>query len=105
MASKVNVRFVVILSVALLVAASGVAFFGYTVLANTGADHERRGDELMAEGNYSEAALAYGKAVFKDQGNVRWLENWRDSLSEMTPGTDKAAAWSRARVTSLSHVP
>lgn len=90
MASKVNVKFVAILSVALLLAASGVAFFGYSVLANSGSDHERRGDELMAAGDYGEAAKAYGKAVFKDQGNIRWLEKWREALSKMTPETDTA---------------
>lgn len=90
MASKVNTKFVVTLGaglVAVFVVITGLAYF---VLNQTGETHARRGDKLMAEGNFEEAAKAYGRAVGHERGNVVWLEKWRDALTKWTPETEQA---------------
>ncbi len=88
MASKVNVKFVVILSVALLILAAGVGVLGAMVLFNSADDNIRRGDELAAQGEYIEAAKAYGKAVNKESYNAEYLRKWIGATTQAIPETD-----------------
>lgn len=88
MASKVNVKFVVILSVALLALAAGVGVLGAMVLFKSAEDNIRRGDQFAAEGNYVEAAKSYGKAVNKENYNTVYLRKWADAVSKAIPPTD-----------------
>ncbi len=82
MASKVNVKFVVILSVALLILAAGVGVLGAMVLFNSAADNIKRGDQLVAQGDYAEAAKAYGKAVNKESYNSEYLRKWISAIEK-----------------------
>lgn len=88
MASKVNVKFVVILSAALLVLAAGVGVLGAMVLFKSAEDNIRRGDEYFAQGNYIEAAKSYGKAVNKENYNSDYLRKWMEAVTSATPATD-----------------
>ncbi|MGP1310403.1 MAG: tetratricopeptide repeat protein [Phycisphaerales bacterium] len=88
MAAKVNVKFVVILSAVLLLLAGGVGFLGVTVLLKSAEDNVRRGDELYAQGEYLEAAKAYGKAVNKETYNAAYLRKWLDAVEHSIPETD-----------------
>jgi tetratricopeptide (TPR) repeat protein len=88
MASKVNVKFVVILSVALLILAAGVGVLGAMVLFNSADDNIKRGDELAAQGEYIEAAKAYGKAVNKESYNAEYLRKWLGATQKAIPETD-----------------
>lgn len=85
MAGRVNTKFVVILSVGLLVAACAAAALAYTALQRRPAGWVAKGDALAAEGNYAEAARYYERAVGKDRTNLAWLEKWRDALLKTTP--------------------
>lgn len=88
MAAKVNVKFVIILSAALLVVAGGVGVLGAMVLFRSAEDNIRRGDEYAAQGDYMEAAKSYAKAVNKEQFNVEYLRKWADAVRQCTPETD-----------------
>ncbi len=87
MASKVNTKFVVILSAVLVVAVIGVVGLAAFAMSNKGLRSVRQGDKLMAEGNYEDAEKAYGKAVSKDRTNLGWIEKWHEALSHITPDT------------------
>lgn len=89
MASRVNTKFVIILSVAViaLLALVGVA---YSIVKKSGADHVAAGDKFMAEGDYQKAKSLYGKAVHKDQSRVDWMEKWIDAMEHITPETETA---------------
>jgi tetratricopeptide (TPR) repeat protein len=87
MATKVNTRFVVILSAVLLLAAGGVLGLLYSVLYKSAAELAAAGDRLAAAGEYEAAARQYSKAVNKEQTNPEWLRKWRDALLKLTPTT------------------
>lgn len=89
MASRVNTKFVVLLSVAViaLLALVGVA---YSIVKKSGADHVAAGDKMMAEGDYKKAKSLYGKAVNKDQSRADWMEKWIDAMEHITPETETA---------------
>ena len=85
MGSQVNKRFVLILSIVLVVIVAGLAVPAYFVLTKSAAEHIRDGDKAMSEGDYKEAEKAYGKAVSEDRTNVEYLEKWRSALEAYTP--------------------
>lgn len=88
MASKVNTRFVVILTTSILALFGAVAGLGYYVINKTGSTWERRGDRFVAQGEYEQAAIAYGRAVGHEKNNVVWLRKWDDALAKWSPKTE-----------------
>ncbi|MCB9840592.1 MAG: tetratricopeptide repeat protein [Phycisphaeraceae bacterium] len=80
MASKVNVRFVVMLSGALGAVLVCMAAVFYFVLRKSGEDWAVRGDEAMAAQDYEAADQAYSFAVAHERTNVEWLEKWLDAM-------------------------
>ncbi|MBX3363835.1 MAG: tetratricopeptide repeat protein [Phycisphaeraceae bacterium] len=82
MNSKVNVKFVIILSSVLVAVFAGVALTFVTVFLKSGADHARAGDTAMAAGDYAAAERNYGKAVRRDRTNVEWLTKYRSALEQ-----------------------
>ena len=62
MASRVNVKFVVLLSTSVAAVFAMVAGVAIWVLSHTGPELEREGDQLMAAGLYEDAMKVYGKA-------------------------------------------
>ncbi len=87
MASRVNVKFIVILSVVLVLMFGGVMALLYSVLTRDGEDYIELGDKLKAEGDQAQAVKMYEKAVGHDPTNVEWLNIWLDNLLEWTPPT------------------
>ncbi|MEM9373133.1 MAG: hypothetical protein AAGA55_05770, partial [Planctomycetota bacterium] len=90
MAGKVNTRFVVLLSVGLVVLCGLMAWAAMTFVMNSGADHIRNGDRAMTEGEYGKAKMLYGKAVSEDPTRVEWLEKWLSAIEATTPETETA---------------
>ncbi len=101
MASRVNVKFVVILSVILTLVFGGVATVGLMVVLKSGDDLVRMGDAkvqagdaLDASGNsaaaqeeYKSAEFLYSKAVAKDRSSVDYLDRWTAVLEKWIPET------------------
>lgn len=85
MARKVNTKFVVLLSAGLVLLFCGVAAVGYMSLSGRPARWVAKGDALVAEGKYDEAAKLYERAVGHDRTRVDWLVKWRDTLVLTTP--------------------
>lgn len=90
MASRVNVRFVVILSVVLVALFGGVAFSAYKLLIKSADDHAVAGDKAMAKGDLVAADMHYSKAVDKDKTNPVYLRKWRDVIEHQKPDTQVA---------------
>jgi len=94
MASRVNVKFVVVLSVCLVAVAGGVALVAYTVIVKSAGDYIRLAEQATDEGEYERARAFYGRAVFRDQTNIGYLKLWRDSMRRVTP--DSQVRYQRA---------
>ena len=88
MASRVNMRFVVGLSVVLgLVFLSVAGVLLYLVMRS--ADRlEQMGDQAMAAGQYERARDLYGKSFRKDTANTRPLEKFCEAIRAWTPTTE-----------------
>ncbi|MBL9031281.1 MAG: tetratricopeptide repeat protein [Phycisphaerae bacterium] len=87
MASKVNVKFVVILAAGLMLLAGGVGGAYMYVRFKSGDRYIRKGDAAFAKGDYTAADVFYSRAVAKDQTNLDWLVKWRDARMRMIPET------------------
>lgn len=80
MASKVNVKFVVMLGAALTLVLAGMAAVFFFVLKKSGEDWAHRGDEAMAAQDYEAADQAYSFAVAHDRTNTEWLRKWVEAM-------------------------
>jgi tetratricopeptide (TPR) repeat protein len=87
MASRVNVKFVLILSAALTVVFAGVAGVALYVLSNSGPELEREGDQLMARGEFETAKKVYGKAYNHDRSSIPRLDKYIAAIEAWTPAT------------------
>ncbi|MFN0131841.1 MAG: tetratricopeptide repeat protein [Phycisphaerales bacterium] len=85
MASKVNVKFVVILAAGLMLLALGVGGAYAYVRYKSGDRYVRLGDAAFKKGDFTAADVFYSRAVAKDQTNLEWLAKWRDARVKMVP--------------------
>src|SRR5690606_20993343 len=86
-ASRVNVRFVVMLAVSLGVLSAAVGGVAVWVTFKSGKRNVAMGDAAMAEGDYEAAERFYARGVNKEQSNVEWLEKWRAAMLKKIPET------------------
>jgi tetratricopeptide (TPR) repeat protein len=87
MASRVNVKFVVLLTAFFVVSAGGVVGAAYFVLSKSGDNYATMAREAYEAGDFQRAAEMYGRAVGHDRTRVDWLEAWRDALLRTVPDT------------------
>ncbi len=85
--SKVNTKFVVMLSSGAIVIVGGLSYMAYAIALRSAGDLAKQGDQRMAEGSLEAAELLYSKAVNKEQTNIEAIEKWRDCLAKWTPET------------------
>lgn len=85
MASKVNTKFIILLSAGLigLVGLVGMALFVFG--KNSASDLVAKGDAEMAKGSARMAAEYYSRAVNKEQTNTDYIIKWRDALAQYAP--------------------
>lgn len=89
MANRVNIKFVVILSMVMIVISGGVAFLAMRVLQKSADEHIRLGDTAMQAGDYRVASSHYSKAVANDQLNKVYLHKWVDALELTVPANEQ----------------
>ncbi len=85
MASRVNTRFVVVLSVAVVAVCGAVVGVGVMKLRKGPEELAALGDKAAAAGNWKDAAEFYSRAVNKDQNNPELLRLWIGALEQITP--------------------
>lgn len=85
MASRVNIKFVLILSLVMVLAFVGVTVAFFTVVRKSGSDYIRLGEQMESEGNMKDAVKFYSRAVNKEKNNVEYLEKWRDAMLDWIP--------------------
>lgn len=85
MASRVNIRFVIVLSAVLAMVFVGVAGAFFYVKLRSGDRYVGLGDAAMARGDIKAATKFYSNAVGKEPNNVAWLTKWRDALTKKVP--------------------
>lgn len=90
MASRVNVRFVVILSAVLAMVFVGVAGVFFVVHYRSADRYARLGEQKLSQGDINAADGFFARAVGKDRTNVAYLTKWRDVRSKKTPATESA---------------
>ncbi len=89
MASRVNVKFVVILSTLLVLLAGGAGFLAVKVVFKSAEQLAAKGDVKLAEGDVVGAERLYSKAVNKEPYNPKFLLKWRTALESWTPDSDR----------------
>lgn len=87
MASRVNVKFVVLLSIAVGVVFLGVAGALAYVKLRSGDRYARLAEAALAQGDIDTADKFYERAVGKERTNVAWLKAWRDVRARKVPDT------------------
>ncbi len=85
MAARVNKKFVIILSAAVIAGAAGVATLGAYYMQNRPVQFMQKADAFAAQGDWDNASRNYERAVGYDRTNVVWLEKWLDALSKTIP--------------------
>lgn len=85
MASRVNVKFVVLLAVLVAVVFVGVAGVFAFVKMRSGDRYLRLGEEAMARQDYNAADSFLARAVASEPGNVQWLTKWRHAREKKIP--------------------
>jgi len=88
MASKVNVRFVILLSVVLGVVFVAVAGTAAMVLYKSPEELASKAEAAADEGDFKKAALLMSKAVNKDRANPEYIERWGELLTQKVPDTE-----------------
>jgi tetratricopeptide (TPR) repeat protein len=92
MASRVNKKFVVILSAVLLAIAAGVALLAQQAMSygRSAAQSVAQGDKFAAAGDWDKAVSFYGRAVNKERSNVEYITKWSEAIRKVTPATRQA---------------
>src|SRR5215470_5846145 len=103
MASRVNVKFVVLLSVVLGMVFLGVAGALVYVKFRSGERNARLGEQAAARGDWVAAEKFYSRAVAKDQTNVAWLKGWRDAMLHLTPDSEQVYSTDYRMLMGIEH--
>jgi len=90
MASRVNMRFVVILCAVIAVVFGGMAGAAYFIVKKSAADHYEAGQAALAAGDVVEAEKSFSRAVNKEPTSATYLEAWIGTLQELTPESETA---------------
>ncbi|MEL6498745.1 MAG: tetratricopeptide repeat protein [Planctomycetota bacterium] len=88
MAARVNVKFVIILSVVLVALMAAVVFAAMKVVLQSGEDYAATAAELENAGLYEESAKSWERAVGHDRTRLDWLEGWKRTLERIDHSTD-----------------
>lgn len=105
MAAKVNVRFVLILTMALGTAAVILGGLYLLQIRGDATRNLRRGDEALAAGDLKKARDNYGRAIHKEPGNMVAVHKLEETILKMVPQTaDEAQALYKDRLGVLTHL-
>lgn len=85
MAAQVNVKFIIIAGTVFTVVVGAGAWYAIDRIVKTGEERVALGDEAAARGDWKTARLMYSQAVFKDQGNIPWIEKWIEATRNSKP--------------------
>src|SRR5438105_96992 len=87
MASRVNTKFVVILSIS-MIAVLGVLAVAYVkIVGRSATSLASMGADKAASKNFKEASTFYSKAVNKDPTNAEYVRKWIETLEQYVPET------------------
>ncbi|MEO0512494.1 MAG: tetratricopeptide repeat protein [Planctomycetota bacterium] len=85
MTGRVNVKFVIILSAALLTLFAAIAGAVFYVVVKSAEDYAGLARQYEAEDEWRRAASAWGSAVYRDQDNLDYLESWLEAYQRVEP--------------------
>ena len=85
MATRLNKRFIFILTAVILVLGLGVGAVAYVAISGDAGRQVRMAKGLEAEGNYVDATDRYGRAITKDPTNLEYYELFENSLLKIVP--------------------
>ncbi|MEN0020139.1 MAG: tetratricopeptide repeat protein, partial [Planctomycetota bacterium] len=88
MASRVNIKFVIILAVGLIVVAGGTVGLAALLLIRTGDQLVAEGDKAISQGDLLIGKNLYRRAVrSKEPWNREWIGKWQDALEQIEAQT------------------
>ena len=85
MATRLNKRFIFILTAVIIVLGIGVGGVAYIAISGDAGRQVRLAQELEAEGNYVDATDRYGRAITKDPTNLEYYDLFENSLLKIVP--------------------
>jgi tetratricopeptide (TPR) repeat protein len=85
MAAKVNVKFVIGLSAAVILLFAVVAYVGYSTVSKSAGDHAAEAETAEKGGDFEKAAASWSRAVNKNRTNPEFLKRWFEALAKTTP--------------------
>lgn len=100
MAGRVNTKFVIILCVVLIVGVVGVVVLGtgYMSMRRSAEYFEKRGDELLAQGEHKRASEAYLRGIGREKDNVTLLNKYIDLAEDLPMATTVEASNTLGRI-------
>lgn len=87
MPTRVNKKFVILLSAALALVCVGVIYLALKFFLRSASELASLGDRQMAAQDYRGAQRMYAKAVNKEISNADYLARWIDSFDHIVPET------------------
>ncbi len=85
MATRLNKRFIFILTAVILVLGLGVGAVAYIAISGDAGRQVRMAKELEEAGNYVDATDRYGRAITKDPTNLEYYDLFENSLLKIVP--------------------
>ena len=85
MATRLNKRFIFILTAVIIVLGIAVGGVAYIAISGDAGRQVRLAQELEAEGNYVDATDRYGRAITKDPTNLEYYDLFENSLLKIVP--------------------
>lgn len=85
MASKVNIKFIAIAGTVFTIVVGAGAWYALDRIIKTAEERVQLGDEAASRGDWKTARIMYSQAVFKDQGNIPWIEKWIEATRNCKP--------------------
>jgi tetratricopeptide (TPR) repeat protein len=85
MATRLNKRFIFILTAVIIVLGLGVGAVAFIAISGDAGRQVRLAQELEAEGNYVDATDRYGRAITKDPTNLEYYDFFENSLLKIVP--------------------
>ncbi len=104
MATRINTKFILILTAIVFAAVGIVGGLWVLQLRGDTSRHIRGGDALMAEGEYERALKEYGRAVSKEPAELSHLAKVEQALLSIRPASqDLANEYDSMRISILRH--
>ena len=91
MNNRLNTKFIVILSSALIILCAGVAIIAWVAISGDAERQAEIGRTAEKAGDFKEAISRYGRSISKDPMNLEYYDDYERALLQIVPTTQAEA--------------